>query len=397
VDQSDLEFLIPGDNDTYIDLDIKLYVRGKLTKADGTDLDNTDFTAVTNNFLHSLFSQCSIALNGKLITQAAELYNYRSFFETVLTYGSDAAASHLTNGFWYLDDGDLLPCDPTAAESKNKGFITRWNRIKQSKEVELYGRIHSDICNVGRNLITGVQLQIKFSKARPSFYLMNKDAESKTVFKYIDAYLLVNRVKPNPKVLLAHNEILAKGALARYNLTRVELKTFTFSSGAQSLSIDNAVLGPVPKRLLFTMVKNTDFLGSLNTNPFYFRHYDLRSFTLNVNGKQIPAEGLTLNTDHEKTSVMAYRTLFEASGIHHSNSGLQITHDMYINGYFMLLFDLTPDRGASEGHTSHSDIGNIRVELKFSKPLPEPITCIFYLEYDNSVRIDYSRNVSTDF
>ena len=35
VDQSDLEFLIPADNETYIDPDIKLYVRGKLTKIDG--------------------------------------------------------------------------------------------------------------------------------------------------------------------------------------------------------------------------------------------------------------------------------------------------------------------------------------------------------------------------
>jgi len=58
VDQSDLEFLIPSESDTYIDLNIRLYVRGKLTKNDGTALDNTDFTAVTNNFLLSLFSQC---------------------------------------------------------------------------------------------------------------------------------------------------------------------------------------------------------------------------------------------------------------------------------------------------------------------------------------------------
>jgi len=91
-------------------------------------------------------------------------------------------------------------------------------------------------------------------------------------------------------------------------------------------------------------VKNTDFLGSMNTNPYFLRHYDLSYFALNVNGKQIPTEGLALNMGHEKTSVMGYRTLFEASGIHHSNTGLQITHDMYINGYFMLLFDLTPDR-----------------------------------------------------
>jgi len=63
----------------------------------------------------------------------------------------------------------------------------------------------------------------------------------------------------------------------------------------------------------------------------------------------------------------------------------------------MLLIDLTPDLGASEGHTSHPDNGIIRVELKFAKPLPEPITCIFYLEYDKSVRFDNSRRVSTDF
>jgi len=44
VNQSDLEFFIPGDNDRYIDLDIKVYIRGKLTKAYGTSLENTDFT-----------------------------------------------------------------------------------------------------------------------------------------------------------------------------------------------------------------------------------------------------------------------------------------------------------------------------------------------------------------
>jgi len=135
----------------------------------------------------------------------------------------------------------------------------------------------------------------------------------------------------------------------------------------------------------------------MNTNSYYFRHYDLSYLALNVNGEQIPTEGLAVNMGHEKTSVVGYRTLFEASGFHHSNSGLQITHDMYINGYFMLLFDLTPDRSASEGHTSYPHSGNIGVEKKFSKLLPEPITCIFYLEFDNSVSIDYARKISTDF
>jgi hypothetical protein len=56
--------------------------------------------------------------------------------------------------------------------------------------------------------------------------------------------------------------------------------------------------------------------------------------------------------DHEKLSVKGYRTLFEGSGIHHSDWGLQITHYIYINGSFMLLFDLTQDRSASEEHAT---------------------------------------------
>ena len=63
----------------------------------------------------------------------------------------------------------------------------------------------------------------------------------------------------------------------------------------------------------------------------------------------------------------------------------------------MFLFDLTPDRDASEGHTSHPKNGNIRIELKFNKPLPEAFTCLLYLEFDNSVLKYFSCNVTTEF
>ena len=116
-----------------------------------------------------------------------------------------------------------------------------------------------------------------------------------------------------------------------------------------------------------------------------------------MNAKQVPNEGLSLGIDHEKTFVMGYRTLFEVSGIHHSKSGLQITHDMYFDGYFIFLFDLIPDRSASEGHSSHPKNGNFRIELKFNKPLPEAITCLLYLEFDNSVLVDFARTVTRDF
>ena len=145
------------------------------------------------------------------------------------------------------------------------------------------------------------------------------------------------------------------------------------------------------------MIKNTDFLGTLSTNPFYFRHYDLNHFALYVSGKQAPPEGLTLDMSRINTAIMEYRNLFEGSGIHHSNTGLQITPVKYINGYFMLVFDLTPDLAASEGHTSDPAHGILRLQLKFAKALPYPLVCLLYLEFDNKVLIDSIRHVSTDF
>jgi hypothetical protein len=68
VEQNDLEFLIPGDTDTYIDLDIKFYVRGEMVSSSVKDVYLTDTTAVANDLLHTLFSQCTVMLNGVPVT-----------------------------------------------------------------------------------------------------------------------------------------------------------------------------------------------------------------------------------------------------------------------------------------------------------------------------------------
>jgi len=128
---------IPADNDTYIDLDIELYVRGKFFSASGKDVVLSDLTDVTNNFLRFLFSQFNVNLNGVSIKQTSEHYHYRSCLEILLTYGTDAAASHLTNAYWYLDTGDMQPCDPkaeTLTVTTKRVLITCWKKHRASKE-----------------------------------------------------------------------------------------------------------------------------------------------------------------------------------------------------------------------------------------------------------------------
>ena len=96
----------------------------------------------------------------------------------------------------------------------------------------------------------------------------SKDADSKAVLRILEAQLLVKSVRPNSAYLVAHNTALQVGAFSRYNMTKVERKTFTQAKGSHSLSINNALLGPIPKRLLFVMLDNTEFTGSLTNNSF---------------------------------------------------------------------------------------------------------------------------------
>ena len=163
------------------------------------------------------------------------------------------------------------------------------------------------------------------------------------------------------------------------------------------MSVDNTVLGSIVKRLLFTMIKNIEFFGSLDKKPYKFQHYDISDFLLFVNGKQFPNNYLSWACIMKRLQSFNYRTLFEASGIHHSNMGKQITHDMYIKGNFMLLFDFTHDRGEWESHTRHPKNGNMRMELKFNKPVTESITCLLYIKFDNSYPIDFARTVTKVF
>jgi RNase P subunit RPR2 len=206
-DQNELEFLVPGDNDSYIDLDIKLFVRGTLVSGRGKDVYHSNHTGVTNNFLHSLFSHCNIKLNDVKVTRARKHYHYRSYLETLLTYSVDTAISHLLNTYWYLDIGETKLCYPTAeilTTMTTRGYITRWNKLNARKEIQLFRRLHSAICKVPLYLLPGVRLQIRLTKAKSTFYLMNKNGETKTTFKFLDAQLLVRRVRLNPAILIAH-------------------------------------------------------------------------------------------------------------------------------------------------------------------------------------------------
>ena len=68
-DGSPIEFDISGTGEDYIDFaNTMLYVKAKVTQNNGDDLADDAAVGPVNLFLHSLFSQVDISLNGTLIT-----------------------------------------------------------------------------------------------------------------------------------------------------------------------------------------------------------------------------------------------------------------------------------------------------------------------------------------
>ena len=146
-DGSPIEFDVSGTGDDYIDFaNTVLYVKAKVTQANGNNLAAAAEVGPVNLFLHSLFSQVDISLNGTLITSSTSTYPYRAMLETLLTYGQDAKSSQLTSALYYKDtSGNMDSLDFASADAINNGLATRRRLTRQSPVIDVMGRIHADI------------------------------------------------------------------------------------------------------------------------------------------------------------------------------------------------------------------------------------------------------------
>ena len=112
---------------------------------------------------------------------------------------------------------------------------------------------------------------MRLIRSEDSFCFM----ESKTISKIhiLDASLLVRRAKISPGVLLAHARMLNK-TTAKYPLTRVEvtkLKLSRYTSAIVRESIDNAILGQLPKSIIVGFIDNKTFNSDRKLNSFNFK------------------------------------------------------------------------------------------------------------------------------
>ena len=435
---SAITFVIAG-TDEYLDLSKTiLVVEGKVVPGTGGDLSTGQASiAPVNNFLHSLFRQVDVYFNGKQVTPAMGTYAYRSYLETLLNYDVSAKQSQLSSAMYYkdtagqMDEAGSLPSSMTiknvtavtsAADGNdatlttenvsipvpgtgNQGFAKRHKFVENSKKFTLSGPIFTDVFMSDRLLINMLDLKVVLNRSYNEFCLMDKNSTSKNPkVELTDVVLKIRKVKVD-QAIRDSTEILLKQTPAIYPVRRVVCKALSIAPGLPNVRLDNIFSGLVPTSFVFGLVDSNAYTGEYGKNPFNFKHYDISTITLSVNGEEIPFKQLRLkfpnagDTESKKKTVdfiQAYNTLFSGTGKMFSNMGLDITRDDYPQGFTLFAFDLTPDMCNTADYFNTVQRGTLSVDLTFEKDTPEAISMVCYSDFENIIRIDSERNVIYD-
>ena len=110
-----------------------------------------------------------------------------------------------------------------------------------------------------------------------------------------EARLFVRCIKISPSVQIAHAKALIK-TTAKYPLTRVEVKALSMHSGIWGGTLDNVILGQLPKRIIIGFVKKKAYNGDFKLHPYNFRNFNINFLCLYVCGVQIPTKPLEPNS-----------------------------------------------------------------------------------------------------
>lgn len=397
--QSPIEFSIVG-GENYLDLSKTIiFLKLKITKADKSNLDDGEKTAPINNLLHSLFKQVDLYLNGILVTQSTGTYSFKSMFETLLNYNPAAKKSHLTGGLYYKDTAGSMDVTDCTDAGTNSGLKTRHSFTKESYVVDLFGPLHVDALFTDRLLINHVNVNFKLTLNPSAFILMSGEANPNYKIDLQSATLKMRSIKVSPTVQMLHLQEMKKGVTAKYPIRRVDCKTYTIPSGNPSIHKGDLFNGLIPKRVVIAMVDSDAFNGSYTKNPYNFKLNKMTSFSLTVDGEQIPFKPLTLKLSQAKEMnyMEAYQTLFSGTGRLFADSGIDIDRQDYNRGYGLIAMDITPDLCSSSSHFNQKHKGNLSLEVQFSSGLTNAINLIVYGEFESVIEVDYSRHVTFDY
>lgn len=370
------QFELPPVGDSYLMMNrMYIYLKGKITLENGGDLTETDVVAPINCLGTSMWEHVEVNINDYPMSGATSTNShYKSFIETTLSNDYMSVNSWMQGSGYSIDTAgqmESFTLEGEPAKSKNKGFQVRYDWVKKSKEFDMYSPINADFLKANKFLAPGNKLSLRLYRAKDAFILCTKQ-DKKYKLKIMDLQLAYQRTRLREPRASIKREV--------YLTTGTELKRFPIPVGQPSYHLNIFQGAQLPKQIIIGQVHTDAVEGSYKTNPFYFRHLDLKYLSFRVNGKPIPTDPYT--PDFEKDLInREYLSLFLNTGSLRPDRGMCINKNQFMNGSTLFALDLTPDL-CNSAHLHPSEAGEVTLDIAWAKNLTTAVTIIAMCCFD---------------
>ena len=398
--QGPWQYHSPQDDKHFIDLNTLTW-NGKIRVINKKDPNSPVITAnqtkditcsVVNNFIHSTVSKITYQLNDfQMGDSAPKSYSYRAYMDNLLSFSKGAKEQSLKyHGFEQDTPGSFEDVNKLTASNTNSGFKKRSELFCTPNYFHFSVKLRIDLANIDQFLQPGVQLRFEIERNSDAFALLSDVGDDVTFeFEIKDSTIEFDKMIPTPEYLNHFETNILQEPLI-YSYDKSQIHYFPYTANVNDLSIYSMFhTDKLPSYLVFGLVDNDAFDGSVSKNPYNFKHFDLKEFYLLVNGISVPTQPVKLNItsmDYHQTYVNEF---LDKLKLKNSNDSIGISADDWINGSFFWIVDLNVDK-CCNFHEHNSKGGTIHLKLQTKTALPKTTRLIVYSTSRERMSIDHN-------
>ncbi len=400
-------FVIPesGQHDFLNMGSIMLYLRAKITKKDGSNLEEADIVAPVNGLISCMWEKvlCWIG-NDQIGLTSSSNNHYKAYIETMLSYDFSAFETHLAAQGFARNDAKAFQDFSGDKES----FSSRRSISKESRQFELVGPVNCDFIKSSKFLGPGHKLQLEFHRANNQFCIDGGDYTKAATAAVGEEGVEKIWGLPVPsmpyqlhvlELKLYYSHVRMKSTtpsprIERHLITSTRLTMYPEPINSTSIFL-NISEGRIPKTIVVGLVRTLATQGHLALDPFYFNHYNIKRFWLDINGKSYPQQGFDMDFSVTPPKVLrAYRELQKQTGnCWHTGQSNCVGLRDFQDGLTLFAVDTNPDN-CSGAHLHASQTGTVNLHMEFAEACPHPVTVLVYTSFDDVVIIHESGKVT---
>ena len=390
----------PQDDNNFIDLNTLTW-NGKIKVVNKKDPSSPVITAnqtkditcsVVNNFIHSTVSKITYQLNDfQMGDSAPKSYSYRAYMDNLLSFSKGAKEQSLKyHGFERDTAGSFEDVNKLKASNTNSGFKKRSELFCTPNYFHFSVKLRIDLANIDQFLQPGVQLRFEIERNSDAFALLSDVGDDVTFeFEMKDSTIEFDKMIPTPEYLNHFKKNILQEPLI-YSYDKSQIHYFPYPANVNDLSIYSMFhTDKLPSYLVFGLVDNDAFDGSVSKNPYNFKHFDLKEFYLLVNGNSVPTQPVKMDITSMDYHHMYVNEFLDKLKLKNSNDSIGISADDWIKGSFFWIADLNVDK-CCNFHEHNSMGGTIHLKLQTKTALPNTTRLIVYSSSRERMSIDHN-------